>query len=133
VHGSTRRGVSVVALLVACGTMLHCASKSTEPIRLAVSYTLSLSGSVVVDSLLYDDGHGTLVRVVPVPSGWGTLFAVVGGGSVQAVAWGTAAGAGSAKLKVTWTQSGVSSSADSSTARPSAPGHFTLSIARRLI
>lgn len=111
-----------------------CSNKATGPVTYSVSYHLAGSTSVTFDSVKYEDAQGALVRVVAPAPDWSVTFAMNSGDYVQASAWGIAsAGGQSAILKVTWTQSGVSTASDSSIAAISAPGTFALAIARRQI
>lgn len=122
------RLVPAATLIVACGP-----AAPAGPSSFTVLYTLDVSGPVGVDSLRYDDGHGTLIRVAAPAGSWTTGLTVMAGGSVQAQAWVDASGPGAVTLKVSWTVSGVSTQADSSFANPAAPQHFTLTIAHRVL
>jgi hypothetical protein len=111
------------AIALACGP-----ADPAAPIVYDVAYTLTTSGPMAIDSAKYDDGHGTLIKVIAPASGWTLPLTVMTGGSVQAQAWITGSGPGSAKLKVSWTHAGISTQADSSFALPVAAQKFTLTI-----
>ena len=118
-----RFALPLAAVALACG-----AADPAAPTSYAVAYTLATSGPMAIDSVKYDDGHGTILKVTAPASGWTLTLTVTTGGSVQAQAWITGSGPGSAKLKVSWTHAGVSTQADSSYAVPVAAQKFALSI-----
>jgi hypothetical protein len=121
---------TICALLVSTA----CSNTATNPVTYSVSYHLAGSASVTFDSVKYEDAQGVTVRVLGPARDWSIAFPMNSGGYVQASAWGAAsAGSQSASLKVTWTQSGVSTASDSSVAAISAPGTVALAIARRQI
>jgi hypothetical protein len=74
-----------------------------------------------------------LVTVPHPTTPWNLSLGVDAGGTVEAHAWGLGAPASSAKLKATWTISGVSSQSDSSHVNFASPAYFTLDLARRVI
>jgi hypothetical protein len=111
-----------------------CSSSPTGTSNYAVAYELTVTGAMTFDSVKYDDGHGNLIKVNTPANGWLVSVSVASGGSIEAHAWGVAvAGGQTAKLKVTWTLSGVSTASDSSLAPVSAPGAFFLNVAKRQI
>jgi hypothetical protein len=122
--------IAGVVLLVAA-----CSDSTSGPTSYTVVYRLTASATgIAFDSVRYENPEGTLVKVATPPLNWMVIDTAVGGSYVQGTAWvqGSTAGA-TATLKVTWTQSGVSTASDSSKATTSAPGAFTLNIPRRQI
>jgi hypothetical protein len=127
---TARSALATCALLL----WIACSNTTTSPITYSVSYHLAGSAAVTYDSVKYEDAQGAVVKVFAPARDWSVAFPVSSGGYVQASAWGDAtAGSQTASLKVTWTQSGVSTASDSSVAAISAPGTVTLTIARRQI
>jgi len=119
---------------IACGVILAvgCSEdNATAPTSYSVEYHLALLGTLTVDSLKYDDGHGSMVKVMAPPSGWMVNLAVASGGSVEAIAWGVGAPASSATLKVTWMSPSHASQADSSTINTVAVADFALDVPHR--
>ena len=124
----TARRVAAVALGAAVAS---CSNASTSLATYVVAYEITASGGLLVDSVKYDDGHGTFIKVNGPSNGWLVTVSAATGGSVQASAWCRATGSGqAAKLKATWTQSGVSSFSDSSYTSASGPGAFTLAVSK---
>ena len=119
---------AIAAVVQGCGE-----STPAGPGRFVVTYRLDTTGSVAVDSVTYDDGHGVMLKVSLPATGWTLSLGVDAGGSVEAHAWGLGAAASSAQLKATWTGSGSSLQSDSSHVTFSAPQHFTLALAHRII
>ncbi len=120
----------VVALLTACTNTPSASFSKTY----AVAYRLTASAGVTFDSVKYEDAQGLFVTVVAPEPGWATGFSANTGSYVRATAWVLSSGSGaSVALRVLWTESGVSTSSDSSTAVTAAPGRFTLDIPRRQI
>jgi hypothetical protein len=118
----------LLGLLVACG------DTPTATRHFVVAYSLTGSTGISFDSVKYEDSTGTLIKVAAPPLNWAIASPASSGSYVQATAWAFASGAGeTARLRVMWTESGVSSTSDSSKAVTAAPGRFTLSIARRQI
>lgn len=127
------RWASVLAASVALAATACGSSAPTVPSSYIVSYQLSSSTNVTLDSLKYDNGHGVLVKVAPPTPGAVANLSVASGGSIEAHVWGTAtAGAQVVQLKVTWSAAGAVQS-DSSRAVISAPGSITLNYAKRTI
>jgi hypothetical protein len=113
------------------GILIACSNTPTSPASYVVAYEVTATAGASYDSVTYDDGHGSFVKVNVPSSGWLVAESVATGGTVEAHAWGVASGGGQAvKLKATWTLSGVSSSSDSSGTTTSAPGRFTLDVAK---
>ena len=120
------------AALTLPGVLAACATAAPAPANYVVAYELTANFGAPFDSVKYDGGHGSLIKVNAPSSGWLVAVSVVTGGSVEAHAWGVASvGGQSVKLKATWTLSGVSSSSDSSGTTASAPGAFALDVAKR--
>jgi hypothetical protein len=120
------------ASLVLTAVLGACSKTATGPSTYAVAYELTASAGVSFDSVKYDDGHGTLIKVSAPSSGWLKAISVASGGTVEAHAWVVASGGGqTVKLTATWTLSGVSTNADSSGTTTSAAGTFALDIAKR--
>jgi hypothetical protein len=116
------------AVVVACGE-----STPAGPSRSVVTYRLDTTGGAATDSVAYDNGHGVLIKVSRPAVGWTLSFGVDFGGSVEAYAWGLGAAASSAKLKVSWTGSVAGEHGDSSHVTFTAPSHFALHVAHRII
>lgn len=131
---STRASLVLAALLLtACG-----GGTDAGPLTYTVTYRLDLTGGIAIDSVKYDDGHGALVKVAtpasaPGSATWVQSISATQPASVEARAWGQGAPGSTAKLKITWTISGVSSISDSSTVATSAPGQFSLTVTKRTI
>lgn len=107
---SARKAMVVTALAVgafACGS-----DSPSAPSGYTVLYRLSQTGTVVWDSLQYDDGSGTMIKVSSPSSSWSTQLMLPGGSSVEARAWGTAFSGSTAVLRAEWVLSGVASFAD---------------------
>jgi hypothetical protein len=131
IHDRLRNSVAscLVLLLTACGKPPTSMSRTY-----VVAYRVIGSAGITFDSVRYEDAQGTSVRVVAPASNWSVAFSASSGAYVQASAWALAsAGGASATLRVMWTESGVSTASDSSTATTGAPGRFALSIPRRQI
>jgi hypothetical protein len=117
-----------------CGAALACSDNGPPAATYSVSYHLTASSQVTLDSVIYANSEGTLVKVNAPSSGWVVVQSGSSGSYIQAAAWGSSlAGGQTAKLTMTWTQSGVSTAADSSIVVISAPGSFALTIPRRQI
>lgn len=126
---------SHAARVAACVFLLAaCSDSPSGPPTYTVVYRLTASAGITFDSVKYEDPQGMLLKVAGPPSNWMIILTAGGGSYVQGTAWVQAQGSGAtATLKVTWTQSGVSTASDSSTATTSAAGGFTLDIPRRRI
>lgn len=117
-----------------CGAAAACSSSGPTAATYTVSYHLTASSQVTFDSVMYANSEGSLVKVIAPSSAWVVVQSDSSGSYIQAAAWGSSVSGGqSAKLTMTWTQSGVSTAADSSIAVISAPGSFALTIPRRRI
>lgn len=126
------RMVAVCAIAFGNSLAVGCSEdKATAPTSYSVEYHLALMGTLTVDSLKYDDGHGSMVKVVAPASGWMVDLAVPSGGSVEAIAWGIGAPASSATRKVTWTSPALVSQADSTTVVTVAAADFVFDIPHR--
>jgi hypothetical protein len=117
---------ALVALGAGCG-----AEPPVGPAPFSVSYAIYAVGAITIDSIKYDDGTGTLIKITAPPAGWAAQLTVPAGGSVQAQAWGLATSPATAKLKVVWSRSGVNPGADSSYTSTSGPGGVLLMIPPR--
>jgi hypothetical protein len=121
---------AALAVLVAAGG--GCGEEPPAgPAPFSVSYAVSGVGAITIDSVKYDDGGGTLIKVTAPPADWVVRLTVPAGGSVQAQAWGLATSPASAKLKVVWSRGGVDPGADSSFTSTSGPGGVLLVIPPR--
>lgn len=121
-------GALVLIGLAACG-------EPPNTIRTYITaYTIDHEAFVTFDSVKYLDVNGVLQKVLNPDDSWGLAMNKDTGEEVEAIAWGSASQGGQdAKLRVTWTISGVSTAGDSSFTTTSAPGAFTLSIPRRTL
>lgn len=127
------RTVRMIAA-AALGVLLACSGSSPTDASFTVVYRLTAATGFTFDSVVYEDAHGNLVPVDAPSLPWQVVFTGDPSTYVQATAWGTApGGGGTATLKVTWTESGVSTAGDSSSAVASAPGGVTLKIRRQQI
>ena len=102
---------SMFLVLSLLGTVAACGGGgggSSGPATAGISYaaTLSLATDMIFDSVTYDGGHGTMVKVnTPAPD-WTYTFSTTIPASVEAHLYGHATNPGSAKIKVTWTTTG---------------------------
>lgn len=100
----------------------------------SIAYTIDHDGFVSFDSVKYLDVNGAMQRVLNPNDAWAVTMNKDTGEEVEAHAWGRATQGGqAAKLRVTWTISGVSTAGDSSFTTTTAPGVFTLDIVRRTL
>ena len=121
-----RRAALTLMLMLAAG----CSGEPGGPAaQWTVLYSISVvSGTcVVVDSVKYDDGSGTIVKVTAPPNTWGHGFARPTG-SLSVQAWAGTCGPANVKLMATWTLPGVAFNADSSVAAPAAGGKFSMTV-----
>jgi hypothetical protein len=120
---------SVMSFSSACGD-----NGPSGVITYSVLYHVAATPNITWDSVTYENAQAVLVTVVAPAPDWGVTFSMKAGGYMQARAWGGASSGGqSATLTATWVQPGVSIASDTSTAVVSAPGKFTLAIARHQI
>ncbi len=115
--------------------LLATACKATQPTPpdYIVSYNLTGAGQVSCDSVKYKDAAGTVIKVTSPTVPWSVAYAAPAGTFVAGSAWMVATGsAQAAKLKVTWTISGVGTASDSSFGTSTAAGKFTLIVAHQL-
>jgi len=115
--------------------LLSAACKATppQPPDYIVSYTLTASSPITCDSVKYKDAQGTVIKVTSPTLPWSVAYLAPTGSFVAGTAWMVATGSGqAAKLKVTWTISGVSTASDSSFGTTTAAGKFVLSAAHQL-
>jgi hypothetical protein len=86
-----------------------CGGDSSTPVTYTVLYRLETTGSVTWDWVEYDDGSGTMQRVLSPAADWATNLTATSGASVEARASGTAHGAATIVLVAEWVRSGVTS------------------------
>ena len=99
-----------------------------------VAYTIDAGVNVTIDSVKYLDVNGVFQKVLNANDAWGLALIMSTGAEVEALAWGSASSGGQlAKLRITWTISGVSTAGDSSFTTTAAPGAFTLSVPRQTL
>ena len=121
------RGLLFLALLAGAG----CSSDSGQaPVALTVTY--KFTGTAIADSIKYDDGSGTLVKVTTPTLPWTAILSASAGSTVEAHAWGTVAQASSVMLSAKWS-GGYVTDADTAVFVASASGPFTLGVAKRHI
>lgn len=122
------------AMLLLVTAVPACGEPPTSIRTYIVAYTLSAGSFVTFDSVLYRNADGVSQKVINPALPWGVAMAMTTGDEVEASAWGVATQGGQeAKLKVTWTISGVSTAGDSGFTTTSAPGAFRLDIVRHPI
>jgi len=115
--------------------VLATACKATQPTPpdYVVSYNLTGAPPISCDSVKYKDAAGTVIKVTSPTLPWSVAYAAPAGTFVAATAWMAATGsAQAAKLKVTWTITGVSTASDSSFGTSMAARKFTLTVAHQL-
>jgi hypothetical protein len=109
-----------------------CQVADPNPQEYVVAYNLTASTGVTCDSVKYENALGEIVKVTSPTIPWGYAYSATPGTYLQAKAWITATASGQqAKLKATWTLTGVSSAADSSFGTTTAAGKFSLTVSRR--
>ena len=112
---ASRKLFPYMVLLLATALLASCGGDTTAPMVYIVQYRLNLFG-VTMDSVTYDNGHGTFVKIAQPQDGWTATLNVTSPGAVEAHGWGYGGATGTAKLKETWTLNGVSTESDSATA-----------------
>jgi hypothetical protein len=97
-------GVLLTVLAAGCssGTLIDPEAQYT------VTYSLEFSGPTIIDSIRYDNGNGTMLKVGRLEGDWALVLELQGGQSVRATAWGEMDARGSAELAVTWESPGMS-------------------------
>ena len=117
---------ATVVLAAACTISPHDQSD------FVVAYHVTASTGISCDSVKYENAVGDIVNVTRPALPWAFANSAPRGSAVQARAWMTATASGQqAKLKVTWTLTGVSTAGDSSYGTTTAGGKFSLVIVRR--
>lgn len=110
-----------------------CKSLEPKPPSYVVSYALTAAPQITCDSVKYKNAEGTVIKVASPTLPWSVAYIATPGTFVAGTAWISATGSGqAAKLKVTWTISGVSTASDSSFGTTTAAGKFTLTVAHQL-
>lgn len=128
------RGVVQLGAIVGMLALPACGEPPNTMRTYTVAYTVDAGPNVTLDSVKYLDDNGIIQRVLNPTDTWGLALTMSTGEEVEAHTWGSASSGGQlAKLRVTWTISGVSSEGDSSFTTTTAPGAFTLSIPRRTL
>jgi hypothetical protein len=107
-------------VLSGCG-----AGGASAPSEATVYYSVSSTGAAAFDSVFYDDGHGTMVKVVSPSLTWNKGFAFTQPGSIEARLYVHALGSGKSTIKVVWTI-GTETFYDSSFATAPSASHITL-------
>jgi hypothetical protein len=110
-----------------CGT-----SDPSVAATAGVSYRISTNDALTIDSVFYDDGHGTMVKVLNPAVNWSTTRSFSLPGSIEAHLYATAVGPASAKLHVAWTTADGDSSDSASNSIPGA-GQFHVDLPHRAI
>lgn len=120
-------------LMVAAAVLATtCELTPSNPQEFVVAYVLTGATGVTCDSVKYENALGDIVKVAGPALPWSYAYSGPPGTYLQAVAWMTASGSGQqAKLKATWTLTGVSTAADSSYGTTTAAGKFRLMVSRR--
>jgi len=124
-----------LALLVPLGVVLMVAScaESTDIGGYTVTYRVNTVGVATVDSVKYDNGTGTLVKVTAPATTWTVNFVVPSGSTVEAQAWAQGTAAGTAKLAVIWMTKPGALAGDSTSAATAAGTALTMSLAKRTL
>lgn len=97
----------------------------------SVTYSLTVTPQIVIDTVTFDDGLGQLVAVPAPASPWSQQVEFPVPGSVEAHARLIAVGAGTAKLRAVWSVDGVIKR-DSAVASPAGAGVVTLDLPFRI-
>lgn len=119
-------------LIAATVLATTCELTPSNPQEFVVSYGLTGAAGVTCDSVKYENALGDIVKVTSPALPWSYAYPAPPGTYLQTAAWLTATGSGQqAKLKATWTLSGVSTAGDSSFGTTTAAGKFTLLVSRR--
>ncbi len=127
-----------LVMVLAAGALSACGGSgggSNGPATAGISYLASTSSSpaVVFDSVTYDDGHGTLIKVNAPGTTWTKTFSTTIPASAEAHLYGHSTGAGSARLVVNWS-TGSANAGDSTTATiPGATAHWHADIPHHAI
>ena len=123
------RQTLLAALLCSAG----CKSLQPKPTEFIVSYDLTADVQISCDSVKYKNALGTVIKVTSPTLPWSVAYFAPPGTFAAGTAWMSATGSGQAsKLKITWTLSGSTTHSDSSFGTTSAPGKFTLTVAKQL-
>ena len=123
------RHLAVATLVLAMG----CKATQPTPPDYVVSYAVSGASGIACDSVKYKDAAGTVIKVTSPALPWSAAFLATPGTFLGGSAWMNATGSGqAAKLKLTWTISGVSTASDSSFGTSAAAGKFMLTVAHQL-
>jgi hypothetical protein len=121
------RGVFAAAVIAAA-----CTISPHDQSDFVVAYRVTASTGITCDSVKYENAVGAIVTVASPTLPWAFANSAPPGSAVQARAWMTATASGQqAKLKATWTLTGVSTAGDSSYGTTTAGGQFSLVIVRR--
>jgi hypothetical protein len=120
--------------LVPLGFVLAAASCSspTEIGGYTVTYRVNTTGVATLDSLKYDNGTGTMVKVTAPSVTYSVSLTVATGTTVEAHVYGKGTAAGTtAKLVVVWMTATGTLSGDSTTATTAAATAFTMDLGPR--
>jgi hypothetical protein len=98
-----------------------------------VFYSVGGDASVVLDSVKYDNGGGTLVKVATPAITWTVTLAVPEGSTVEAHLYGHVSAGEHVKLKAQWLDPGYSTDADSTTFSSLNPTAFSIGVPKRQI
>ena len=116
-------GTSVVGGLIV--TACSSAAGPTGPDSAVVAYSVTNAFTITVDSVTYDNGHGTLVTVIAPGQNYAATLGFAIPGSIGGTVF--CHGQGATTYRVVWTIKGQTR-ADSATANASSPGSFALEL-----
>jgi len=116
--------VSLALMVVGC-------AESTDIGGYRVTYRVNTVGVATIDSVKYDNGVGTMVRVTTPATTWTVNFVVAAGASVEVHAWARGTAAGSAKLVAVWMTADGALAGDSTSAATAASTAFTMDLGPR--
>ncbi len=108
-------------------------SNGTDVGGFQLTYRTVLAGIATIDSLKYDNGTGTLVKVTAPAANFAVSVSVAPGATVEAHLFGKGTAAGTAKFVAVWMTATGAVSGDSVTATTAAATAFTVDLPSRHI
>jgi hypothetical protein len=130
-----RHPLHSLILVVPLGLVLAAAScsSSTDIGGYTVTYRVNTVGVATIDSLKYDNGAGTMVKVTAPSTTYSVSLTVAVGASVEAHVYALGTAAGSAKAVVVWMTATGTLAGDSTSATTVAATRFTMDLAHRIL